>query len=523
MTGKAAEERQRIAFAVAIAVVLLVKLYLAYTLPVNSDEAYFYLWGKYLDYGYYDHPPMIGWWLAALGSVSESPLVLRTPAILVMLGGGAFVYYAVRERDARTARLSALVFLLTPVYALDILITTDIPLLAFAWLSAWAFSHALQSDRIAWYAVAGTLLGCAFLAKYFAVLLGLAYLAYLVLARPPRWQLALALVGLCALPAGLLNLAWNYFNCWDNILFNSVNRTRGEQWEVTKLLEYLGTQLYIVGPVLLYEIWAARGRVAAAARHAPAALYAICFALPLTIYLLVSPLKSIGLHWVLIFYPFLFIVLGHSLDLQALRRGVVFAAFFTMLHLLGIVALLHGPAAWWQGSSYYPSMFYYMNTAQIAREMQAQVPAAELATTSYARSAALEYHSGRRVIVFGGGSQHGRQDDILTDFRSLAGRDIFVLTTDRPDPDRYQPFFADIELIELRVAEATIYAVLGRGFEYIPYRDQVLSGIRDSYYRLPSLLPVGECGFCNRYFDKPGCADGAATTDDHSDSRRTHR
>ncbi|MDH3537525.1 MAG: glycosyltransferase family 39 protein [Gammaproteobacteria bacterium] len=510
--GGTTGERQRIAFAATLAVLLLVKLYVAYTLPVNSDEAYFYLWGKYLDYGYYDHPPMIGWWLAALGSVSESPLMLRMPAILVLIGDGVFVYCAVRERDERVARLSALIFLLTPIYALDVLITTDIPLLAFAWLSAWVFGHALQTGRMRWYAVAGALLGCAFLAKYFAVLLGLAYLAYFVLARPPRWQLALALVVACALPAGLLNLAWNYVNCWDNILFNSVNRTRDEQWEVGKLLEFLGTQLYLVGPVLLFEIWRARGRVGAAARRAPVSLYAICFALPLTIYLLVSPLKTVGLHWVLIFYPFLFIVLGHSLDVQALRRGVVFAAFFTMLHLLGIVALLHGPAAWWQGTSYYPSMVYYMNTARIAREIEARAPDAELATTSYARSATLEYHGGRRVIVFGGGSQHGRQDDILTDFRTLAGRDIFVLTKSRPDPVQYLPYFADIELVELRVAAATIHGVLGRGFEYTPYRDQVLGGIRDSYYRIPSSLPVGECEFCNRYFDVPGCVDGAAST-----------
>ena len=32
---------------------------------MTADEAYFIWWGWLPDWGFYDHPPMIGWWLAA--------------------------------------------------------------------------------------------------------------------------------------------------------------------------------------------------------------------------------------------------------------------------------------------------------------------------------------------------------------------------------------------------------------------------------------------------------------------------
>ena len=44
---------------------LAIKLIMAHVLPITGDEAYFILWGKHPDYGFYDHPPMVGWWLTA--------------------------------------------------------------------------------------------------------------------------------------------------------------------------------------------------------------------------------------------------------------------------------------------------------------------------------------------------------------------------------------------------------------------------------------------------------------------------
>lgn len=41
-----------------------VKLVAVSLIPITGDEAHFFVRGRHLDYGYYDHGPMVGWWLA---------------------------------------------------------------------------------------------------------------------------------------------------------------------------------------------------------------------------------------------------------------------------------------------------------------------------------------------------------------------------------------------------------------------------------------------------------------------------
>ena len=64
---------------------LLIKLVIAALLPMTGDEAYFVLWGRQLDYGYYDHPPMAGWMTGLMLQLSEHPVIIRMPGIATEL------------------------------------------------------------------------------------------------------------------------------------------------------------------------------------------------------------------------------------------------------------------------------------------------------------------------------------------------------------------------------------------------------------------------------------------------------
>jgi len=211
LTGAAVLRR---AFWAAIAAVLAFRLWLAWWLPLTGDEAYFVTWARAPDLGFYDHPPMVGWILAALLQVSQSTLVLRLPQVLlpplVAVGMVALVRALARaEPDSeRIAYAAALAWLLVPVQVVNVLVTTDTPLVFFSALSMAAFVLAVRRDSALLYAGAGAALGLAFLSKYFAVLVGLAYVAFAVvstLARdgsgPRAWR-GLAIVVAAALPFG---------------------------------------------------------------------------------------------------------------------------------------------------------------------------------------------------------------------------------------------------------------------------------------------------------------------------------
>ena len=49
--------------ALVLLVTLAIKFYLAWLIPLSGDEAYFVVWAHHPDFGYYDHPPMAGWFL----------------------------------------------------------------------------------------------------------------------------------------------------------------------------------------------------------------------------------------------------------------------------------------------------------------------------------------------------------------------------------------------------------------------------------------------------------------------------
>src|SRR4051812_26607759 len=206
---------------VSLAVLLLAfRLWFSAALPITSDEAYFIYWGVTPDLGFYDHPPMVGWVLHLLLRLAGSPWVLRLPSTLapLLIAGG--IFFALRRHGEERAALAALAFLLLPINVWNVLVTTDTPLIVFSFFSALCFRTALERRSLGWYALAGALLGAAFLSKYFAVLLGLVFVGYVLASSAPErdWR-GLAVTLLCALPFAGLNLYWNYEHCWANLMF----------------------------------------------------------------------------------------------------------------------------------------------------------------------------------------------------------------------------------------------------------------------------------------------------------------
>ena len=105
---------------------------------------------------------------------------MRLPAVLVPPLAALMVRLALRHwfgRDEDTADLAALAVLLLPTNVWNVLITTDAPLALFSLASLLVFARAAQKDSGRLFLASGVLLGLAFLSKYLAVLLGLAYLA----------------------------------------------------------------------------------------------------------------------------------------------------------------------------------------------------------------------------------------------------------------------------------------------------------------------------------------------------------
>src|SRR5690606_3435972 len=132
----------------------------------------------------------------------------------------------------------------------------------FGWLLARRAEAAGQSPW-RWYLLAGFGLLGAVMSKYFAALLGFAYLVVTVVRPGKRKFGGLLLVYAMTLPCLALMAWWNAAHCWPNIMFNFYNRSHkgntGLSWKTP--LEYAAILLYLLTPPCLWYLQRKRATI----------------------------------------------------------------------------------------------------------------------------------------------------------------------------------------------------------------------------------------------------------------------
>lgn len=297
-------------FILLLGTVMLVRVALAAAVPLFSVEAYYWLWGRHLALGYYDHPPMVAWVSAVLfGWIRHSELAVRAPAIILSAGSACLLYGLARTMFAnpRVAWLTTAAYLLAPILLLGgASLQPDAPLIFFmtgTWLFFWRASQAENGGR-GWWLAAGVFAGGALLSKFHAwVLLPPLWLFLLVspdhrrwLRRPGPW---LALV--VALAVLLPNLIWNAWHDWITYTFQFRRSDLPEsQFEIENVLIYWLGPFLTLSPLLyaavLMGVW--RGWQAWRRDRDVRWLYLLLAGVPLPLFLgLLSPLVTISVHW----------------------------------------------------------------------------------------------------------------------------------------------------------------------------------------------------------------------------------
>ena len=495
---------------------LLLRLWLAATFPITGDEAFFYWWGVYPDWGYYDHPPMVGWLIAGMrAALGDSALAIRLPVVLLPLAIGAALWWALKGVTSVSrvrAAWAVLFFWLAPLNWLNMLITTDTPLIFWSVLSVAALLRAerrMQADRAAYglYALSGLFLGCAFLSKYFSVVLGLTYLAYFALYRRQRLG-GFALLVLCALPGPAINIAYNLSHGWPNIMFNVFNRNEAELFEWRKPLTYIAMMIYLITPAAVWLVFKHRkAMVATASASTTLRLLACLVVVPLLFFMLLSGKKVIGLHWVLSFYPFGFAFLAFALPLEKLKTAAIGLLVFAGLHVLVVAGLYTTTLETWRTaaplSKLYPQVIRSYKTAEILQQISS--PGVVLMAEAYTAASIYGFKRQQYMPVFGVGRFHARQDDMLVDFSIYQGKTIRVITARAPNLDEFRPYFEQVAVLTFMQDGVPFYAVEGKGFKYEAYRQGVLGTIFKRFYKIPNALPMTGCPFCERYCGQVRC------------------
>ncbi|HAV73622.1 MULTISPECIES: ArnT family glycosyltransferase [Limnobacter] len=481
----------------------VIKLWLAWFFPMTGDEAFFHLWSTDLNWGYYDHPPMVGWWLWALSHVGNEPVVIRSLTLLLttVIAWGVVLLareLLPREQEPR-AWLAGAVYLSMPVSWFAVFVTTDTPLIFFMGLAIFTYVKAIRAESGSAMFLAGCFLGLAFLSKYFAVLLGFAF-GFHLLFQPQRFKyLFLLLAGV--LPFASVNIGYNLHNCWNNIMFNLVNRHEDAQLGWGTVLTYLGMMIYLITP---WALWSLLKGSRVWLRQS-----ALAFALlvPLALFLLISLEKTVGLHWVLGFLPIAFVLLALCTQGVWMRRYIGFNAVLSIPHLVLFGLLMHADVSVWPKKDFQEDVLFHRNMPAILAELGNGMPANGVLTTiAYSPAALMTYHYGKVVPVFGPGKYHARNDDTFVDWREMDGKPIRIVAKAKPiDPALYQDYLSNVSVTTQTIEGVPFTIVDGSNFNYQRFRDVVLREAVEKYYQIPSTLPVLDCPFARKYGFEEEC------------------
>ena len=299
-----------VGLALIVGLLTVLKVFAAANAHFVEDEAYYRLWGLYPALSYYDHPPMVGWWIAAGQAVfGDTVFAVRAMVILTGLVGSLALWRTASILfDGKVAGWAVLFLNASLLVGIGgILATPDAPSVFFWGLSLWALAELCHSKNANWWLVVGLMAGCGLLAKYSVLFLGAGIVLWLLWVPEARrwlgaWQLWAG--GAIALLLFSPVLYWNHVHDWASF-YKQFGRAGGGGYTTKYIFEFLGALIGLLNPLI--AILAALGLGASfksLREKKPVASLLILTAMPFIVYLLYHSLHArVQANWPAPLFP----------------------------------------------------------------------------------------------------------------------------------------------------------------------------------------------------------------------------
>lgn len=224
---------------------------------IHADEAYYRLYGQFLDWGYFDHPPVVGLLTAISGAlVPETSLMLKNLSVrlvtVLIHMATVYVVWKTIEEKVRNSPSSLFYFLLVaasiPMFcAYGFMTTPDAPLLFFAAVFYYTYRKFTIDRQWSTAILLGLSIAGMLYSKYIAVLvIAFALLGNIHLLRDAKAWAAVGIAVVLMLP----HLWWQYANHFPSFTYHLVSRATS--YQALYSLEYLPNQWAVFNPL----VWA---------------------------------------------------------------------------------------------------------------------------------------------------------------------------------------------------------------------------------------------------------------------------
>ena len=209
-----------------------------------DDEAYYWVYSRHLDWGYFDHPPMIALLIKIGYGIFHNELGVR---LLIVLVNTMTLWVTARLIASKDNKLFYL--LIGSMGAMQIggiLAVPDVPLIFFAAIYFWVYRNFVNEQTWKNTILLGLSMALMFYSKYHGILLVFfTVLSNINLLKVFKFYVAVVITTLLFLP----HIYWQYTHGFPSLQYHLVDRN-ASSYDISYSLDYLGGQLLLFGPLL---------------------------------------------------------------------------------------------------------------------------------------------------------------------------------------------------------------------------------------------------------------------------------
>jgi hypothetical protein len=218
----------------------------AATLELHADEAYYWLYSRFMDWGYYDHPPMVAVFIRIGYGLIHNSFGLRLLTVICSSLSLWFIWLMLKKYkvDAMTFILVVSGIFVFHIYGF--ITTPDAPLLIFTVLFFYFLQQYLEHDSWKLALILGVIAAGLLYSKYHGILL----LACTLIASPKLFKRASSYsIIILAVALYLPHILWQVNHEYPSISYHLSERS-DKPYDLSFSYNYPLGQLLMAGPLI---------------------------------------------------------------------------------------------------------------------------------------------------------------------------------------------------------------------------------------------------------------------------------
>jgi len=216
-----------------------------------DDEALFWMYGQRLNWGYYEHPPMVGLMIRMGYNFLHHELGVR---FFFIIFSTITVFLLMKLANVKNYLLFvSLCFPTLIIQAGGFIAAPDVPLVLFTAIFFLLYRDLLKSDSVAISILWGMVMAAMIYSKYNGILIiFFTIVSNLGLFKKRTFYLAAAVALICFIP----HIIWSFQNNHPTIYYHLIERNYEQYHYFDYFLSYIGGQFGIYGPfIAIFFFW----------------------------------------------------------------------------------------------------------------------------------------------------------------------------------------------------------------------------------------------------------------------------